>query len=242
MVSAAPLELSLVIPAFNQRARTVRSAEQALRWLEEGFRGRSELIVVDDGSRELEALAPADLPPGAVLVRHDRNLGKGAAIRSGVARARGAYVVFTDSDLPFGLEPVEGTLATLRGGADVVIGDRLHPDSSATAPVGPLRRLSSAVYTWLVNHALGLDYADTQCGYKGYRAVAAHELFGHLRVTSFAFDAELLLRAHAAGLRIVRQPVRLVHNEDSSVSLFRHAPGMLWDVARLAWWRYRRAL
>jgi glycosyltransferase involved in cell wall biosynthesis len=242
MVLAGSLEVSLVIPAFNQRARTVRSAERALRWLEERFPGRGELIVVDDGSREQEALAPADLPPGAVLVRHDRNLGKGAAIRSGVARARAAYVVFTDSDLPFGLDLVEGTLATLRSGADVVIGDRLHPESSATASVGPLRRLSSAVYTWLVNHALGLDYADTQCGYKGYRAAAAHELFGHLRVTSFAFDAELLLRAHAAGLRIVRQPVRLVHNEDSSVSLFRHAPGMLWDVARLAWWRYRRAL
>jgi hypothetical protein len=159
-----------------------------------------------------------------------------------VARARGLYVVFTDSDLPFSLDPIERTLATLREGADVVIGDRLHPESSASAPLGPLRRLSSAVYTWLVNHALGLDYADTQCGYKGYRAAAARELFGRLRVTSFAFDAELLLRAHAAGHRIVRQPVRLVHNEDSSVSLLKHAPGMLWDVARLAWWRYRRAL
>jgi glycosyltransferase involved in cell wall biosynthesis len=242
MVLEGPLELSLVIPTFNQRARTARSTDQALRWLRDRYAGRSELILVDDGSRPEETLTAKDLSSDVVLVRHDRNLGKGGAIRSGVARARGAYVVFTDSDLPFSLEPIETTLATLRDGADVVIGDRLHPESYAATPVGPLRRLSSAVYTWLVNHALGLDYADTQCGYKGYRATAAHELFGRLRVTSFAFDAELLLRAHAAGLRVVRQPVRLVHNEDSSVSLFRHAPGMLWDVARLAWWRYRRAL
>ena len=242
MVPEGPLELSLVIPAFNQRARTTRTAQQALRWLGDRFPQRSELILVDDGSRAEEALTAADLSPDVVLVRHDRNLGKGGAIRSGVARARGAYVVFTDSDLPFSLEPIATTLATLRAGADVVIGDRLHPESSATAPVGPLRRLSSAVYTWLVNHALGLDYADTQCGYKGYRGAVARDLFAHLRVTSFAFDAELLLRAHAAGMRVVRQPVRLVHNEDSSVSLRRHAPGMLWDVARLAWWRYRRTL
>jgi glycosyltransferase involved in cell wall biosynthesis len=242
MAPAAPLELSIVIPAFNQRVRTTGSAEQAVRWLGDRFPGRSELILVDDGSRPEEALAADALPPEVVLVRHDRNLGKGGAIRTGVERARGAYVVFTDSDLPFSLEPVETTLATLRGGADVVIGDRLHPESSATAPFGPRRRLSSAVYTWLVNHALGLDYADTQCGYKGYRADAAQTLFSRLRVTSFAFDAELLLRAHAAGMRVARQPVRLVHNEDSSVSLLRHAPGMLWDVARLAWWRYRRAL
>jgi len=242
MAPATPLELSLVIPAFNQRARTARSARQALDWLGHRFPQRSELILVDDGSRPEEKLTTADLSSDVVLVRHDRNLGKGGAIRSGVARARGAYVVFTDSDLPFSLEPIETTLATLQAGADVVIGDRLHPESSATVPVGPLRWLSSAVYTWLVNHALGLDYADTQCGYKGYRGAAAHELFGRLRVTSFAFDAEVLLRAHAAGLRVARQPVRLVHNEDSSVSLLRHAPGMLWDVARLAWWRYRRAL
>ena len=237
-----PCELSIIIPAFNQRARIARSAQQALHWLGGRYPQRSELILVDDGSRPEEALTTADLSPDVVLVRHDRKVGKGGAIRSGVARARGAYVVFTDSDLPFSLEPIETTLATLQAGADVVIGDRLHPESSATAPVGPLRRLSSAVYTWLVNHALGLDYADTQCGYKGYRAAAARELFGRLRVTSFAFDAELLLRAHAAGMRVERQPVRLVHNEDSSVSLRRHAPGMLWDVARLAWWRYRRAL
>jgi len=242
MAPAAPLELSLVIPAFNQRARTAKSAQDALRWLSDRFPERSELILVDDGSRSEETLTTADISPDVVLVRHARNLGKGGAIRSGVARARGSYVVFTDSDLPFSLEPIETTLAILRAGADVVIGDRLHPESSATAPVGPLRRLSSTVYTWLVNHALGLDYADTQCGYKGYRAAAAHELFGRLRVTSFAFDAELLLRAQAAGMRVARQPVRLVHNEDSSVSLRRHAPGMLWDVARLAWWRYRRAL
>ena len=242
MALEAPLELSLVIPTFNQRTRTARSAEQATRWLHDRYRGRSELIVVDDGSRREETLTAADLPADVVFLRHDRNRGKGGALRSGVARARGTYVVFTDSDLPFALEPLEATLASLRGGADVVIGDRLHPESSAAAPVGPLRRLSSAVYTWLVNHALGLDYADTQCGYKGYREAAARELFGRLRVTSFAFDAELLLRAHAAGYRVVRQPVRLVHNEDSSVSLLRHAPGMLWDVARLAWWRSRRAL
>ena len=241
-VSLPPLELSLVIPTYNQRERTARSAAHAMRWLEERLSGRSELIVVDDGSRADEAVTPADLPAGVILVRQERNLGKGGAIRSGVSRARGAFVVFTDSDLPFSLDPIEVTLAILRDGADVVIGDRLHPGSSAGAAVGPLRRLSSAVYTWLVNHALGLDYTDTQCGYKGYRSAAARELFGHLRVTSFAFDAELLLRAQGAGLRVVRQPVRLVHNEDSSVSLRRHAPGMLWDVARLAWWRYRRTL
>ena len=116
-----------------------------------------------------------------------------------------------------------------------MIGDRLHPESSCEVPVAPLRRLASAVYTLLVNHLLGLDYADTQCGYKGYRAAVAADLFGSLAVTSFAFDAELLLRARAKGYRVRRQPLRLVHDEDSSVRLSQHAPRMLRDVLWLAW-------
>jgi dolichyl-phosphate beta-glucosyltransferase len=237
-----PLELSLVIPTFNQRRRTVRAVQEAEAWLQARLGPRAELIVVDDGSAMAERLRADDLPLGVHLVQHAKNLGKGGAVRSGVVRARGEYVIFTDSDLPFSLEPVPTTLAWLRDGADVVMGDRLHPDSQAAIEVGPLRRLSSVVYTWLVNHALGLDFPDTQCGYKGYRAAVARDLFGRLEVTSFAFDAELLLRAQHAGYRIRRQPVRLLHDRDSSVSLARHAPRMLIDVGRLVWRRRRRAL
>jgi dolichyl-phosphate beta-glucosyltransferase len=236
------LELSLVIPVYNQRTRAIQAVQEARTWLQERYRDRAELIVVDDGSRAGQALQEADLPPDVTLLRHDRNRGKGGAVRTGMARARGRYAVFTDSDLPFSLAPLPETLQRLRDGADVVIGDRLHPESVAETPVGPLRRLSSVVYTWMVNHALGLDFPDTQCGYKGYRIEAARDLFGRLEITSFAFDAELLLRARARGYRVVRQPVHLVHNDDSSVSLLRHAPGMVLDMARLFWRRRRGAL
>jgi len=240
--SARPLHLSLIIPTFNQRARTIGAVSEAEAWLRARFGAHAEIIVVDDGSETAERLTAADLPSGVRLVQHAKNLGKGGAVRSGVVQARGDYVIFTDSDLPFSLEPVPTTLAWLRDGADVVMGDRLLPESQAAIEVGPLRRLSSVVYTWLVNHALGLDFPDTQCGYKGYRAAVARDLFGRLEVTSFAFDAELLLRAQHAGYHIRRQPVRLLRDRDSSVSLARHAPRMLLDVARLVWRRRRRAL
>src|SRR5262245_49109724 len=172
MAPEPPLELSLVIPTYNQRARTIEAARDAQEWLQARLGARAELILVDDGSAPGQRLDANDVPPGVQVVQHPKNLGKGGAVRSGVARARGQYVIFTDSDLPFSLDPVPTTLAWLRDGADVVIGDRLHPESQAAIAVGPLRRLSSVVYTWLVNHALGLDFPDTQCGYKGYRAEA----------------------------------------------------------------------
>jgi dolichyl-phosphate beta-glucosyltransferase len=238
-VSNAPFTLSLVIPAYNQRARSTRAAATATAFLQSHYGADAELIMVDDGSEPEQALRETELPPGTTLVRHPQNLGKGGAVKSGVARARGEYIVFTDSDLPFTLEPVATTLAWLREGADVVIGDRLHPDSHAEIDVTPTRRLSSVVYTWMVNRLIGLDYPDTQCGYKGYRATLAQELFAQLEITSFAFEVEFLLRAHAAGARIRRQPLRLLHDEDSSVRLSRHAPRMLLDVVRIAW-RARR--
>jgi len=240
-VSPAPLTFSLIIPAYNQRARSARAATAARDFLRARFGEAAELIVVDDGSAAGQALEPGDLPADTILIRHPQNLGKGGAVRSGVARASGSYIVFTDSDLPFSLEPLATTLDWLRDGADIVIGDRLHPESVAAIEVTPVRRLSSAIYTWTVNRLLGLPFPDIQCGYKGYRAAVAKELFAQLQVTSFAFEAEILVRARKAGYRIRQQPLRLVHDEDSSVRLTYHAPRMLGDVLRIAW-RARRGV
>ena len=230
-----PITLSLVVPAYNQRARSTRAAGAAGEFLAARYGERAELIVVDDGSVPAERLVAAELPAHAVLVTHPQNFGKGGAIRSGMLSARGDYVVFTDSDLPFGLEPVPTTLAWLEEGADIVIGDRLHPESQAAIDVTPTRQASSIVYTWMVSRLCGLDYPDTQCGYKGYRRDVARALFARLEVTSFAFEVEILLRAHAAGYRVRRQPLHLLNDEDSSVRLTRHAPRMLLDVLRIAW-------
>jgi dolichyl-phosphate beta-glucosyltransferase len=244
-VSHGRITLSLVVPAYNQRARSTRAAATAADLLAARVGDRAEIVMVDDGSQPEQRLVADELPPGVVLVSHPRNLGKGGAVRSGVLAARGQYIVFTDSDLPFGLDPLAQTLAWLEEGADIVIGDRLHPESQAEIDVTPTRQLSSVVYTWMVSRLCGLDYPDTQCGYKGYRRDVAQDLFPRLEVTSFAFEVEFLLRARAAGYRVRRQPLRLLHDEDTSVRLTRHAPRMLLDVLRIAWYarrgRYERA-
>ena len=191
--------------------------------------------MVDDGSVAPEGLRSQDLPGRSKLVQHVRNEGKGSAVRSGVLDARGEYVVFTDSDLPFTLEPLETTATWLADGADVVIGDRLLPDSECVAEVTPMRQLSSAVFTFMVMRLVGLPFHDTQCGYKGYRLRAAHQLFARLETLSFAFDVEILARATAMGYSVRRQPLRLVNNDASTVRISRHAPRMLFDMTRIAW-------
>ena len=223
-----------MIPSYNQRQRTRAAAAEAVAFLGQLPRERAEVIVVDDGSDPGAGVRMADLPPEVVFVGLPENLGKGGAQRAGVARARGEHIVLTDSDLPFSLEPLAVTLAWLREDADIVIGDRLLPESAAETQVTPARRLSSAVFTFMVKRLCRLDFDDTQCGYKGYRAAVAKALYSRLEITSFAFEVEILARATQAGYRIRHQPLRLVHNEDTSVRLSKHAPRMLLDTLRVA--------
>jgi dolichyl-phosphate beta-glucosyltransferase len=199
------------------------------------FGTRAELIVVDDGSVPAHELRSRDLPERTKLVRHVRNEGKGSAVRSGLLDARGEYVVFTDSDLPFTLDPLETTATSLADGADLVIGDRLLPESECVAEVTRMRQLSSVVFTFMVMRVVGLPFHDTQCGYKGYRLRAAHQLYARLETLSFAFDVEILARAVSMGYVVQRQPLRLINNDASTVRLSRHAPRMLFDMARIAW-------
>jgi len=213
----------------------ITSAVEARAHLDDVFGTRAELIVVDDGSRPDQSLKSSDLPERTKFVQHVRNQGKGGAVRSGILDARGEYIVFTDSDLPFTLEPLAATAAALADGVDLVIGDRLLPDSECLAEVTPMRQLSSAVFTFMVMRVVGLPFRDTQCGYKGYRRRAAHHLYARLDTLSFAFDVEILARAICMGFAIQRQPVRLVNNEATTVRLSRHAPHMLFDMARIAW-------
>lgn len=225
---------SLVIPAYNQKAQAIASSFEARDHLDEVFGPRAELLVVDDGSRPEESLFSTDLPERTKLVKHVRNMGKGAAVRSGILDACGEYVVFTDSDLPFTLEPLATTAAWLAEGTDVVIGDRLLPESECLTEVTPMRQLSSVVFTFMVMRVVGLPFRDTQCGYKGYRLRAAHHLYARLTTTSFAFDVEILARAIGLGYSIRRQPLRLTNNDATTVRLSRHAPRMLFDMARIA--------
>lgn len=216
----------------------MRAAGEAAGFLRDRFGDAAELIVVDDGSRPEQVPLASELPPGTALVALPANEGKGGAVRAGVLRARAEFVLFTDSDLPFGLEPIPTTLAWLRDGTDIVIGDRLLPESECAAPVTAMRRLSSATFTWVVKHLVGLRLPDTQCGYKGYTTRVARSLFSALEIRSFAFDVEILRRALSAGYTVRRQPLTLMHNEDTSVRLSQHAPQMFADTLRIAW-RYR---
>ena len=232
--------LSLVIPAYNEESRLLPSLQR----IDEHLSTRpycSELVVVDDGSTDrtpelLRGFAPT--APDRVQVRllsHDRNRGKGAAVRTGCLAAQGECVVFTDIDLAVPVEEVDRVLERLEAGADVVVGTRLHPggeDMRSSQPL--LRRLAGRLFV-LVRRLVALpEHHDTQCPLKGFRRPAAQRLFAAQRLSGWAFDVEILYLANRWGLRVEELPVRWDHVEGSRLGLRPAvAAQVLWDLLRL---------
>src|SRR5438093_5039334 len=173
---------------------------------------RTEIILVDDGSDD-DTVTVARAALGATslaarVVRLERNLGKGGAVRTGVLAARGRAVAFSDADLSVGVADIVRCFAPIESGrADVVCSSRVIEGSVIPVRQPRLRELSGRLFN-IALRMLGLTRThDTQCGLKVFSREAGLRLFRDLSITGFAFDVELLLRADLLGLRVEEVPV-----------------------------------
>lgn len=213
--------LSIVIPAYNEAAAIQETLERVaghMTGLDEPF----EIIVVDDGSTDITAdivTRYSLLDHRIRLIRHGGNRGKGAAVRTGVAAARGTAVVFLDADLSAPPDAIGPLIAALSD-HDLTIGSR-YVEGAVISQAQPLaRRLASRVFNLAVRSLFSLPFRDTQCGCKAFgpKALAVARV---LETDGWAFDVELLARAQKNGLRIAeigipwndrgRSRVRLSH-------------------------------
>jgi len=201
-----PTTLSVLIPVYNE-SRTV--AEIIRRVSKSPIGLRKELVVVDDAStddtrRVLEDLRPS-LPDEMKLIVHERNLGKGAAIRTGLAHVTGDIVLIQDADLeydprdyPLLLEPI------LENQADVVFGNRFHG--------GPHRVLyfwhfaANRFLTLLTNVLTGLNVNDMEVGYKVFRREVLERIT--LRSARFGFEPEVTVKVAKLRCRVYEVPIR----------------------------------
>lgn len=238
--------LTIVVPMFEERARvepTIRDVVATLdRW---GL--QAEIITVDDGSTDgtaslVERVARTLVREGSGAARgirllvHERNRGKGAAVRTGLESARAPWVLMMDADNATGLGQLPKLLDTARTtGAGLVAGSRAAPDADVRTE--PLRRAGGAAFRAALG-ALGIGYVrDTQCGFKLYRRDAAALCAQLGREDGFAFDLEHLGLCKLAGLGIAEVGVRWDHREGGTIRIVRDGLGMLAQA-----WRIRRRL
>jgi len=232
------LDLSILIPAYNDAHKFAADIEAADEFLErESLSG--EILLINDGSTDdtvARAQALTERYPRLRLISYEQNRGKGYALAQGVKAAGGGIIMFADAGMcvPYDVARIALTMLALDM-CDIAIGSRRMRGSVKKAQ--PLyRRIGARGHKMLV-HALGVPryISDTQCGFKFYRQGVAKRLFAQLITDGFMFDVEIILRAIGDGVRILEFPVLWSNDPDTRFNPASGSFKVLGDLARIRW-------
>ena len=224
------MQLSIIVPVYNERSTISTALERVL-----AVDIDKQVIVVNDGSTDgtAEWLAEwgRDRPDWIVICQHRTNQGKGAAVRTGLARTTGDCVIIQDGDLEYDPGDYARLLQPLiEGRTRVVYGSRFlghRPRMFLT------QRMANALLTWLTNRLYGASLTDMETCYKLF----AREVFEGLAVTSNSFnlEPELTAKVLRQGLEIVEVPISYAgrtYAEGKKIN-WRHFVSAAWTLVRL---------
>jgi dolichyl-phosphate beta-glucosyltransferase len=229
------VDLSMVIPAYNEARRLPPTLARLRDYLDAGA-DSYEVLVVDDGSDDDTVAVARELArewPQLEVLTLPHNQGKGAAVREGMLRARGALRAFSDADLSTPIEELPRLRSHLGGACHVAIASRDAPGSDIQVHQPRWREFMGRSYNRILRLLVLPGIRDTQCGFKLFTSEAAEACFAPLETFRFGFDAEVLVRAHRRGWEIAEVPVRWRHVEESRVGGIGDALRMLYDLVRL---------
>jgi glycosyltransferase involved in cell wall biosynthesis len=230
------------MPAHNE----ADYLESAVREVHEGLRARRiefELLVVENGSTdttlEIAQQLASRYPSVQVSSRPIANYG--AALREGIVRARGEFVVTFDVDY-YKLGFVDQALAILESGDAapvIVVASKRAPGSRDDRPWP--RRAVTAVFGWILHTGFSLSVSETH-GMKMMRRAPVESLLRQCRFASDLFDTELVIRAERAGLGVAELPARTEERRPSRTSIWRRVPRTLVGLVdlRITLWREAR--
>lgn len=238
------MDLSIIIPAFNEEARLGRMLDQYLPFFNARYAGCYEILVVVNGSRDrtedvVREYARAHKPVRFIV--DPRPIGKGGAVMLGFAQAQGRLVGFVDAD---GATPPEAfhELVEHIGAAGAIIASRWMPGAQVSVQQPFKRRLASRLFNALVRLMFGLRISDTQCGAKLLTREAVQVILPHIGITQWAFDVDLLFQLRRAGFAITEIPTTWHDVSGSSLHVGKASLDMFVAMVRLRliyspfWW------
>ena len=197
---SAELTVSVVIPCLNE-AESIEACVAATRKAIDDGGYDGEVVVVDNGSTDGSGELAAEA--GARVVREDRR-GYGRAYLSGLAAAKGRYIVMLDADMTYDAGELPRFVQALEDGGDMVLGDRMEGIQPGAMP-WLHRHVGNPVLTGLLNQLFGTEVNDAHCGMRAVRREALPRL--DLRTTGMEFASEMVIRAGKAGLEIRQFPI-----------------------------------
>jgi glycosyltransferase involved in cell wall biosynthesis len=228
---------SIVIPAYNESARLGATLEKVLAYVhQQGW--DAEVIVVNDGSRDdtaeiVRAMAAKDST--LRLIENPGNRGKGYSVRNGMLHAAGRIILFSDADLSSPIEEAPKLLQALEAGADIAIGSRWLRAETQTQRQPLHRQLFGRIFNLLLRMTLGLQFADTQCGFKAFRRPAVEAIFPLQKIERWGFDPEILFLAQKFGSKIKEVPVLWGHSGGTRINPLVDGSRMFQEMLRIRW-------
>lgn len=235
----ATVEVSVVLPAYNEETTLEHTVDQTIHTLEEFLEPDTfEVLIAEDGSDDQTpeiAARLADADDRIRFMHGEERLGRGQALSQAFRASHGSVIAYLDTDLATDMRHLEELITTIQSGAaDIATGSRWIPGRIADRPVE--RKLPSRVYNRLVRVVLGSSLRDHQCGFKAFDRAAVLSLLDTVEDNHWYWDTELLVRAQRAGYRIHEFPVEWEAKTDSKVDIVRDVLGMGSGIVR-TWWQ-----
>jgi dolichyl-phosphate beta-glucosyltransferase len=232
-----PPKYSIVIPAYNEGARLGASLEKVLSFVH-SQQWQAEIVVVDDGSRDntaeiIRSFAAKD--PAVRLVENPGNRGKGYSVRNGMLNAQGEVLIFSDADLSSPIQESTKLLEALEG-ADIAIGSRWLRTETQTQRQPLHRQIFGRIFNLLLRLTLGLQFKDTQCGFKAFKRPAAHAIFPLQKIERWGFDPEILFLARKLGFKVKEVPVLWGHSGGTRINPLVDGFRMFTEMLRVRWY------
>jgi dolichyl-phosphate beta-glucosyltransferase len=230
--TARPIDLSIVVPAFNEERRLPPTLIDMIDFFDRQPLSY-EIIVVDDGSSDLtsEVVRKFERVREQVkLIQLPKNYGKGHAVRVGVVNSHGKVVLFADADGATPIQEFHRLYKAINSGADIAIGSRALASAETKVSTSVHRKLLGRIFNRCVNMVLLPSITDTQCGFKMFSRPVALFLFKRQRADRFSFDVEILYMAMKASLTIEEVAINWTNIPGSKVNLVVDSLRMFRDV------------
>jgi dolichyl-phosphate beta-glucosyltransferase len=232
-----PFPYSIVLPAFNESERIAATIENIFTFAAKKS-WQTEIIVVNDGSTDdtVEVVRRcAATRPGLRLLQNPGNRGKGYSVRHGILQAQGEILLFSDADLSSPIAEAEKLFAAIAAGADIAIGSRWLKTELQLRRQPLYRQIYGRIFNLALRLILGLQFKDTQCGFKAFTRRAAHALFPLQKIERWGFDPELLYLAKRLHLRVEEVPVAWAHREGTRINPLRDGMRMFVEMLQIRW-------
>jgi dolichyl-phosphate beta-glucosyltransferase len=228
-------DLTLILPAYNERSTILSTIDEALAYFESRDIKVEIIVAADgnDGTREV-VREKAATTPHLIVIGHEQPVGKGRAIREAVPLATGQIIGFADADNKVPISEYDKVRPYLAQGCALVSGSRALAKSQIERRQPMYRRLGSKGFYWLMQTIVGLPgIEDSQCGFKFFPREVARQLFGLQRIDHVTFDVEILALAHYIGYRIQEVPIRWHDDGDSRLNLVSGSLRVIADMFRI---------